>query len=134
MEDQLKLYMQAVKDVLTEYGQYKTPWSEAELIFDDERMRYLVMRIGWFQQKRVHQCMVHVDIDGDRVVIQANNTEHRIRTDLMERGVPADKIQLGFLPPEVQITTTYPMWTPYNTPPETVEALASLLPEGVSSD
>jgi hypothetical protein len=26
-------------------------------------------------------------------------------------------------------TVTYPMWTPYNTPPETVDALAAMLTE-----
>lgn len=42
--------------------------------------------------------MWHIDMIGDKVVIQENNTEELVKTELIEMGIPADKIELGFIP------------------------------------
>lgn len=55
MENSVEFYKSSVRKILSEYEQLKTNWSHAELVFDDERRRYLVMRVGWFQGKRIHQ-------------------------------------------------------------------------------
>lgn len=99
MEQSIDFFKQCVKSLLAEYELAKTDWSEVELIFDDNRMRYLAMRVGWFGEKRVHRCLVHIDICDGMVVIQANNTENLVREELVEMGIPREKICLGFIPP-----------------------------------
>jgi hypothetical protein len=102
MEKGLDVYKQGIKQVLSAYETLKTNQSEVKLLFDDDRMRYMVMRVGWFNQKHIHLCLVHIDITGDEVIIQCNNTEDMVATKLVKAGIPQNKIRLGFLPPGSQ--------------------------------
>ena len=99
METPITCYQTCIKHLLSEYELLNTQDTEITLCFDDERMSYLVMRVGWFQQyKRIHRCLIHIEIVDETVVIQANNTEDLIDTDLIEMGIPKEKICLGFIP------------------------------------
>lgn len=102
MAEHIKLYQASIKRLLAEYQALHTPWSEVELVFDDERQHYMALRVGWSKHKRIHFCLVHIDICDDIVVIQANNTENLIDEELVARGIPQDKICLGLLPPDVR--------------------------------
>ncbi|NJL59529.1 MAG: XisI protein [Desulfobacteraceae bacterium] len=62
----------------------------------------MAFRVGWRKHKRIHLCLVHIDICNDMVVIQANNTEDMIDSELVDMGIPKDKICLGLLPPDVR--------------------------------
>jgi hypothetical protein len=108
MEEHLTLYQSCIKHVLSEYQALHTQWSEVELIFDDEHHHYMAYRLGWFNHKRIHFCLVHIDICDDMVIIQANNTEDMIDEELIEQGIPKDKICLGLLPPDVREYLTQP--------------------------
>jgi hypothetical protein len=108
MESHVTFYQQCIKAVLTEYQQLRTPHSHIELLFDDERMRYMVMRVGWHNQKRIHLCLVHIDILDDLVIIQSNNTEAPLAAELVDMGIPRAKIGLGFIPPEARQYAEYP--------------------------
>ena len=102
MEDIITLYQTGIKRVLSAYQELKTEWSEVELLFDDEHHHYMAYRVGWVKHKRIHFCLVHIDIRDDTVIIQANNTEDPIDEDLMAHGIPGDNICLGLLPPDVR--------------------------------
>ena len=102
MEEPIAQYRASIKRLLSKYQALRTPWSEVELIFDDEHQHYMALRIGWLQHKRIHFCLVHIDIWDDLVVIPANNTEDLIDAELVALGVPEDKICLGLLPPDVR--------------------------------
>lgn len=45
MEKTIEFYKSCIKKLLSAYELLKTEWSEVELIFDDERMRYVEMGI-----------------------------------------------------------------------------------------
>ena len=77
------------------------------MIYDDERMRYLVLRVGWVHQKRIYLCLLHIEIVGETVIIQCNNTEEKIASELVRLGMPKDKIGLGFLPPAVRLDAEF---------------------------
>ncbi|MFN8442530.1 MAG: XisI protein [Caldilineaceae bacterium] len=100
MESQLGFYKQVVKNLLSQYEEQKTEWTEVELVFDDQRMSYLVMQVGWHKEERYHNCLVHIDIRNGKIVIQENNTEDLLDEKLIDMGIPADKIYLGLLPPK----------------------------------
>jgi hypothetical protein len=103
MDSSLAFYKQCVKKLLSQYELLKDKDSEIELIFDDERMRYMVLWIGWHDYKRVHQCAVHIDISGDVIAIQLNDTEDLVATELVNMGIPKEKIILNFIHPKHRV-------------------------------
>jgi hypothetical protein len=102
VEKTLEDYKSCVKRLLSAYESLRTERSQVDLLFDDERMHYMAVRVGWIKRKRLHLCLVHIDICDGMIVIQCNNTEDLIVTELEEMGVPRQQICLGFLPPEVR--------------------------------
>jgi len=98
----LNFYRQSAKKLLSRYKSLNTEWSETELLFDDERMSYMAVSVGWMRQKRIHLCLIHIDIQNDTVMVQCNNTESMIATELAEMGIPRENICLGFVPPEAR--------------------------------
>jgi hypothetical protein len=102
MEKTMNHYAQFVKRLLGRYESLSTEHSRVELLFDDARGHYMAVRLGWSPRKRIHLCLVHIDIRDDLVVIQCNNTEDEVATELVNMGVPAENIRLEFLPPARQ--------------------------------
>jgi hypothetical protein len=107
--DTLDTYRQIIQNLLTEYVRLQYAYGEIqnETIFDREADRYLVMSIGWQDVRRIHGCLIHVDIINDKVWIQRDGTEHGIADELVAAGIPKDRIVLGFHPPEVRQHTEY---------------------------
>lgn len=105
----LNVYRQIVQEVLTRYVdvQYVHSEIENETIFDPQNDRYLVMSIGWQKAKRIHGCLIHIDIINSKVWIQRDGTEHGIAYDLMAAGIPQTDIVLAFHPPEVRPLTEF---------------------------
>ncbi len=108
MRNGIKFHQQCVKRLLSEYEKISTQHSKDEVIFDDERQRYIVMNLGWSGERRIHFCLVHIDIREGNIIIQANNTEDFVASRLVEMGVPAERIFLSFLPPEYQAFARHP--------------------------
>ena len=99
MEKKLDLYKQCVKALLRQYEEFQDKKSQIELIFDDDRIRYFALWVGWNGYRRVHQCAVHIDVIGDRIAIQCNDTEDEIVPELVEMGIPHEIIDLNFIHP-----------------------------------
>lgn len=55
---------------------------EVELVFDTENDHYLLLDVGWRARKRVHHCIFHFDIKGDKIWLQENNTDIEVDEDL----------------------------------------------------
>lgn len=107
MDSIISFYKQCVKKLLCQYEYLKDGDSQIELIFDDERMRYMAVWVGWYKYKRIHQCAVHIDIvvgdsavgDSHRIIIQRNDTEDSIVAQLVEMGISQNNISLSFIHP-----------------------------------
>ena len=100
METSLVFCQKSIKSLLLQYENLQDKESEIELIFDDVRMRYMALWVGWNGYRRVHQCAVHIDIIGDRIAIQCNDTEASIVAELVEMGIPQERIELNFIHPK----------------------------------
>lgn len=72
------------------------PLVKLETIFDRARDRYLIMLVGWNDRHRVHGCLVHVDLIDGRFWVQRDGTERGVARDLMEHGVPRERIVMAF--------------------------------------
>ena len=107
--DILESYRQIIQNVLTEYTRvpYAHGQIEFETVFDCESDRYLLMTIGWDNDRRVHGCLVHVDIIDGKIWIQRDGTENGVAEDFIEKGIPKDRIVLGFHPAEVRPHTEF---------------------------
>jgi len=107
--DRLNYYRQCVKQLLTEQvnkGQNQ-PEIESQLIFDQERDRYLCLDLGWHDLKRVYACFIHIDIKDGQIWIQRNLTEVDIAQMLVNMGVAKEDIILGLHPPYKRPYTGY---------------------------
>ena len=101
----LDSYRTIIERVLTEYSQYAYAYGEIgrQTVFDRTRDHYLLMSVGW-DKRRVHGCLIHVDLIDGKCWIQRDGTESGIARDLEAAGIPKDRIVLAFRPPERSTT------------------------------
>jgi hypothetical protein len=100
---------QLIESILIDYA--KAPYAYGDIqiqtIFDRERDHFLLMLVGRDQGGRVHGCLVHVDIIGAKFWIQRDGTERGIARELLEAGVPKDRIVMAFRSPERRRLTDF---------------------------
>ncbi len=107
--DKVEQYRQYIRQLLTEYVvvPIKNGEIELQLVFDTERDRYQVMSVGWDGYRRVHGCVLHLDIRDGKIWIQHNGTEWHIGEALVALGVPREEIILGFQAPYLREYTNF---------------------------
>ena len=93
----IKLHVNNLKDEET----------EVQLILDREHNHYLLMLVGWHNQRREYGSLIHIDIKGDKIWIQSDGTEVGVANELVEAGVPQQDIVLGFKSPFKRQFTGY---------------------------
>ena len=94
-------YQHIIRQVLTEqahpYAQSNDV--ETEIICDTEHDHYQLSYVGWDDQKRIFNLILHFDIKDGKIWIQYNGTETAIAEVLTDKGVPTSDIVLGFHSP-----------------------------------
>ncbi len=107
--DKLDNYRKTIKSVLEPYT--NIPYAHGELfckaVFDEVADSYLLITLGWDTARRVHGCLVHLDIIDGKVWVQRDDTEDGVTNELVAVGIPKDKIVLGFHPADVRQFTGY---------------------------
>jgi hypothetical protein len=107
--DSLDNVRSIIESILIEYT--KIPYAygdiQTEAIFDRTRDRYVLMNVGWDKKKRVHGSLVHIDIIDGKLWIQRDGLEHGVATELLEAGIPKDRIVLAFKPPSMRPFTEF---------------------------
>jgi len=72
---------------------------EYESITDDKHHHYQVIRTGWRKDVFEYNVVFHFQIKPTgKVWLLVNNTDSLVTDDLIERGIPASDIVIGFLP------------------------------------
>ena len=97
--DRLNKYRQIICQFLQDFA---TDDPEAQLIFDPERDRFLVMHVGWRNDYRIYGCAIQLDLIDGKVWIQNNSTEVYVDRELITRGIEAKDIVLGFRSPNIR--------------------------------
>ena len=107
--DTLDTYRQIIERILTEYA--RIPYAhgdvERQTVFDRTSQHYLLMLVGWEGVRRVHGCLIHMDIINGKIWIQRDGTEYGMARELLDAGVPKDHIVLAFRPPDVRPHTGF---------------------------
>jgi XisI protein len=67
--DKLAKYQNCIQELLTRYASEDQANSniEVQLIFDLERGHYQWMNVGWQGSSRIYQCVVHFDLQDDKI-------------------------------------------------------------------
>jgi hypothetical protein len=102
-------YPSLIRKIIEEYASipYAVGAIEKEVIIDEAKGHYELMRCGWVNDSRVHGALIHVDLRGDKILIQHDGTEDGIADQLVADGVPKDKIVLAFKSPELRKYTGF---------------------------
>ncbi|MBF0200942.1 MAG: XisI protein [Desulfamplus sp.] len=107
--DTLEIYRQTIQQILTNHA--SIPYANGDIhnqtIFESQHDSYLLLTIGWQKKRRIHHCLVHTEIIDGKIWIQIDGTEQGIATELINAGVPKEKIVLGFHPPELREYTGF---------------------------
>lgn len=107
--DTVDRYRQLIRNILTEYARIPYAYGDVQIepVFDRESDRYLLMILGRESGKRVHGCLVHIDIIDGKLWIQRDGTEYGIANELVNAGVPREQIVLGFRSAEMRKQTEF---------------------------
>ena len=104
-------YRTLIKRLLTNYAELinsnPLPGLETELMFDEERDNYMLLKVGWWTEGRVNGATLYVRLRNGKFWIEVDWTEDGIATDLLAAGVPNEGIVLAFHPPEMRPHTEF---------------------------
>jgi hypothetical protein len=108
--DKITHYRQIIRELLLPFAErhYANADITNEVVLDETNDRYLVMSVGWQgRSKRIHGCLIHLDIINGKVWIQRDGTEDGIGYDLEAAGIPKSDIVPAFHPESVRVHTGY---------------------------
>ena|ERR1700722_10328991 len=80
---------------------------KCKMVCDEPSDVYLVVCEGWEKVRRLHGIMAHIEIRGDKIWIMLDGTEYGLANELLDAGVPRDRIVLGFKSPQVRQHTGF---------------------------
>lgn len=105
----VETYRTVIQQILSTYADipYSQPGIQAQTVFDQHGDHYLILLIGREGAKRVHGCLVHLDIIQNKIWIQRDGTEEGIATELLQAGIPKEQIVLGFRSPALRKHTEF---------------------------
>ena len=107
--DTLTRYRTVVRKIIEEYASYKPSHGdiETEAVIDPVKDHYEVMHVGWDGMRRVHGCVVHIDILDEKIWIQYDGTSRPVAEALLAAGIPREAIVLGFHPATLRQYTDF---------------------------
>ncbi len=101
--DKLTHYRSLVKTLMTELAEPMLRQMhddvETATVFDDSSNQFLLVSVGWKNGHRIRATTLHVRFHSEKIWIEEDWTDEGFATILLEAGVPADDIVLGFHSP-----------------------------------
>jgi hypothetical protein len=96
-------YQQLIRQILEQHAPYHNPRVpeefDAQVLLDDAQGHYYLMHVGWDGLSRIHACLIHIDLKGEKIWVQRDGTEYGVANELVDLGVPREDIVLGFQAP-----------------------------------
>ena len=112
--DKLTAYQNTIIKVLTAYYDFLCRSTTIgatevrdELVTDTQHNHFQLITLGWQGKRFFHETHLHLDIIGEKIWIQQNNTELDIIEELLLQGVEKQHIVLGFLSPSMRAQTGF---------------------------
>jgi hypothetical protein len=108
--DKVKKYQQAILEVLQEYRQQFRLSNQNvhnQIVADERGHHYQFLWMGWQNDNHVFSVAFHIDIVGDKIWVQQDNTEVGVANLLAEKGIPKSEIVLAYFPASHRKYTEY---------------------------
>lgn len=107
--DILANYRDIIHNILQKYASLPYRYGDVNtyVIVSQDGHHFLLMDEGWQDGVRVYGVVVHVELRPDKIWIQRDGIEDGITPDLLEAGIPQQKIVLAFHPPELRPFTEF---------------------------
>lgn len=88
-----------VKQVISQYAQLRPSHGNIRLdtVFDEKQDHYALMQVGWDRGRRVRGNLIYIVLREGNVVIEYDGMEAGITRDLINKGIPEERIVFGFL-------------------------------------
>ncbi|MEL6604263.1 MAG: XisI protein [Cyanobacteria bacterium J06614_10] len=107
--DTLEQWREAIRNSLQYYADIPYNYGDVKtyIVTSEDRNHFMLMREGWEGHRRIHGCVVHVEIRDSKIWMHYDGIEDSITTDLVAAGIPKKRIVLAFHPVEVREHTEY---------------------------
>ncbi len=80
---------------------------ETQTILDPINDRYLLLRSGWQDKKRIRSIIVYMRLHNGKIWIEEDWTEEGVTPALLKAGVPKEDIVLAFHHPSLRPLTEF---------------------------
>ena len=110
VKKKIEKYQKAITEILQAEARNFSlqPELQDHIVTDKEHNHFQLLRIGWVDDDRILQILIHIDIKPDgKVWIQENLTELAVDDELVKKGVPPTDIVLGMHPPSYRKFTEF---------------------------
>jgi len=109
--DKLEKYRQIIQKILIDYQQWAAGANQTgvnqHVSFDEQRNHYFWFHLGWDGKRRDFDVTVYLRIENNKIWIEEDWTKQGIANDLLDAGVPAEDIVLGFQHPNKRPLTEF---------------------------
>jgi hypothetical protein len=107
--DTLNHWREILEKILQYYAELPLRYGNTQtyVIVSQDRNHFMLMREGWDNQRRIHACLVHVEIRNEKIWIHYDGIEDGITEELIAAGILREQIVLAFHPPDVRPHTGY---------------------------
>jgi hypothetical protein len=102
--DTIATYRDVIKHIIQTYLDDIPPIEGMETIAlcDETSDNYMVLNIGWQYPQRIYHALFHLRIKEHTIWIEQDGTEEGVVTLLLEAGIPAEAIEMGYQPVEMR--------------------------------
>lgn len=102
-------YPRILRGIVEHYAQFKPSAGDVdvEVVIDERSGHYELLHTGWANGYRIHGAVIHIDIRDGKVWIQQDGTEDGIAQQLLDAGIPKERIVLAFKPPSLRKYTDF---------------------------
>lgn len=97
--EKVELYRQHIRTLLERYGIEGDDGVGVQQIIDPANDPYQLVHVGWQNKRRIYGCVLHIDIQNQKIWIQHDGTEIGMANELVDMGVPKEDIVLAFHAP-----------------------------------
>lgn len=107
--DSLDYYRDVIQRILQKYADLPSRFGDVKtsVFVSHDRNQFLLIDEGWQDSLRVYGVVVHVEIRNDKIWIQRDGIEDGITEELLEAGIPKERIVLAFHPPNLRQYTEF---------------------------
>ncbi|MBI3764473.1 MAG: XisI protein [Chloroflexi bacterium] len=97
-------YKPAIRRILAGHLAFRPAEENIETvaICDETGEHYMLLEVGWQYPRRIFNVVFHIRLKDDRVWVEQDWTEYGVARELLDAGIPAEAIELGFQPPEIR--------------------------------